>query len=119
MCSCKPSSLPGLGDSDACQNLRTTGIVDAVDQHFKMKFHWNTHRLQSCITNRPVTSEAEHITQTCALQKNFLQKRIFLQKKKIKKKKKSVMQHVLPPASLVKRMLQLMQVVEVIVSCSN
>ena len=88
MCSCKPSSLLGLGDSDACQNLRTTGIVDAVDQHFKMKFHWNTHRLQSCITNRPVTSEAEHITQTCALQKNFLQKRIFLQKKKNQKKKK-------------------------------
>lgn len=35
MCSSKPSSLPGLGDSDACQNLRTTGIVDVVDQHFK------------------------------------------------------------------------------------
>lgn len=101
MCSSKPSGLPGLGDSDACQTLRSTGVV-VVDQHFKTKFHWNTQCLQLCITNRPVPPEAEHITQTCALLKN-----------------QSIVQHFLPPTSLVKRMLQLMQVLKVIVSCSN
>lgn len=37
MCSSKPSGR-GPGNFDACQSSRTTGIVDVIGLHFKMKF---------------------------------------------------------------------------------